>query len=168
MSNWRLLLAGAVLMALTGAGWQGYRMGAAHVQARWDKQIAELEAAHEREAGRREEAAAEVRVVYMDRVRTVEAEAKTIVKQVPVYVTAEHDRDCPIPNGFVRVHDAAARQDRLPADPGAAGTDGAASGVALSAVATTVAGNYGICHQYAERVKALQDFVQRMANRGES
>lgn len=46
---------------------------------------------------------------YVDRERIVYKQADTIIKQVPVYITPEADDQCPVPDGFVRVHDAAAR-----------------------------------------------------------
>lgn len=47
--------------------------------------------------------AKEVQTVYVDRVKTVRMQAKTLIKKVPIYVTAKHDRACPIPDDFVRL-----------------------------------------------------------------
>ncbi|HEJ2438996.1 TPA: hypothetical protein SLZ45_000437 [Burkholderia multivorans] len=104
----------------------------------------------ERDAARRD-----VKVVtqYVDRVQVVREKGDTIVKEVPVYVDREADRACVVPVGFVRVHDAAAANVPV-GDPGSA--DAAPSGVALSAVAATVAGNYTTCHENAEQLIALQ------------
>ncbi|MBU9512566.1 hypothetical protein [Burkholderia multivorans] len=108
----------------------------------------------ERDAARRD-----VKIVtqYVDRVRVVREKGDTIIKEVPVYVDREADRACVVPLGFVRVHDAAAANVPV-GDPGS--TDAAAAGVALSAVAATVADNYTTCHENAEQLIALQARVR--------
>ena len=63
---------------------------------------------------------------------------------------------CSVNRGFVRLHDAATAGD-LPKPAGDA--DAAASGVALSAVAGTVADTYRICRENAEQLTALQDWA---------
>lgn len=55
---------------------------------------------------------------YVDRERIVYKQADTIIKQVPVYITPEADDQCAVPDGFVRVHDAAARGISLDAASG--------------------------------------------------
>lgn len=94
---------------------------------------------------------------YVDRVRVVREQADTIVKEVPVHVTLQADARCDVPAGFVSLHDAAARN--LPLHQPAGDPDAPAAGVALSAVATTVAGNYGTCHEIREQLIALQDYI---------
>ncbi|KVE81030.1 hypothetical protein WI99_24985 [Burkholderia cepacia] len=108
----------------------------------------------ERDAARRD-----VKVVtqYVDRVQVVREKGDIIIKEVPVYVDREADRACVVPVGFVRVHDGAAANVPL-GDPGNA--DAAPSGVALSAVAATVADNYTTCHENAEQLIALQARVR--------
>jgi hypothetical protein len=61
------------------------------------------------------------------------------------------------------LHDAAALG--LPA-PGHAGpADDAGSGIALSTVAATNAGNYATCHETAERLTSLQEYVREYEKR---
>lgn len=91
---------------------------------------------------------------------------KTITKEVPVNVTAKADAQCVIPRGFVRVHDIAATG--MPSVPGAAGEPNGGtsdadspSGVSLSTVATTVAGNYGTYQQVVAQLLDLQAWVRR-------
>ncbi|KVQ82165.1 hypothetical protein WK07_11825 [Burkholderia multivorans] len=108
----------------------------------------------ERDAARRD---AKIVTQYVDRVRVVREKGDTIIKEVPVYVDREADRACVVPLGFVRVHDAAAANVPV-GDPGS--TDVAAAGVALSAVAATVADNYTTCHENAEQLIALQARVR--------
>ncbi len=153
----------AVLAAISGAFLYGYDLGSEEVQERWDlaaaetaKDIAELRAK-----------AAEVTTVevvkYVDRVVEVQGKTKTIVKEVPVYVSKESDNACVVPDGFVRVHDAAAAGD-LPEAP--SDSDAAPSGVALSTVAATVAENYGTCTETRETLTALQSWATEICKIG--
>ena len=59
--------------------------------------------------------------------------------------------------GFVRLHDAAAAGE-LP-EP-ARDADAAAAGIALSTVAGTFAANYQTCHENAEQLRALQEWIR--------
>lgn len=90
---------------------------------------------------------------YVERAAQTRTIYQTITKEVPVYVTPETDRLFPLPNGFVRLHDAAAQRS-LPGPP--ALTDGEASGIAASAAATVIASNYEACYANREQLEALQ------------
>ncbi|MBF1165512.1 MAG: hypothetical protein HXL68_10765 [Dechloromonas agitata] len=151
---YRLLILGIIAAALFGLGWL---KGAGHVQDQWDAatskqalQVATVE---------KEQAEATVRVVteYVDRVKVVRQAGETIIKEVPVYVPAQADAACVVPRGFVRLHDAAAA-GRLPQAAGAA--DALPAGIALSAVAGTVADNYERCHENTEQLKSLQEWIR--------
>ncbi len=96
---------------------------------------------------------------YTDRVRVVREKGDTIIKEVPVYVPVQADAACTINRGFVRLHDAAAAGE-LPET--ARDADAAAAGVALSAVAGTIAANYQACNESAEQLRALQAWVNEM------
>ncbi|MFG9976644.1 hypothetical protein ACG3QR_33335, partial [Pseudomonas aeruginosa] len=63
---------------------------------------------------------------YVDRVQVIEKRGQTIIKEVPIYVSETADRACPVPAGFVRLHDAVAAG--LPAPGSAGAADEAASG----------------------------------------
>ena len=132
----------------------GHHSGSSSVQKKWDAERAAQAAAIADTRIQHADAAARVVTRYVDRVRTVREVGETIVREVPVYVPVEADADCRIPVGFVRLHDAAAAGDGLPQPAGAA--DAAPAGVALSAVAETVAGNYTACHETGEQLSALQ------------
>lgn len=93
---------------------------------------------------------------YVDRVQVIEKKGATIIKEVPVYVSAKADAACTVNAGFVRVHDFAASGQPLPAPAAASEANAAPSGVALSTVAETVAGNYTSCQQNAEQLTQLQ------------
>jgi hypothetical protein len=151
---YRLLAFAALGVALVGFGWI---KGASHVQAQWDAAIQQqaLQAA----AARERQAQATVKVVtqYVDRVRVVREKGETIIKEVPGYVPVQADAACTINRGFVRLHDAAAAGE-LP-EP-ARDADAASAGIALSAVAGTIADNYQTCHENAEQLMALQAWVR--------
>ena len=89
-----------------------------------------------------------------------------IIEEVPIHVTPAIDFVHPVPCGFVRLFNAAAH-DPLP--DGACGSDDAASGIALSAVAETTARNDGAYDICATQLSALQDWVraQHTASGGE-
>jgi len=78
-------------------------------------------------------------------------------------VPVQADAACSINRGFVRLHDAAAAGE-LP-EP-ARDADAPARGLALSAVAGTVATNYQTCFETAEQLRALQAWVREMAAAG--
>ena len=153
---YRWLAVAALAAALVGFGWV---RGAGHVQAQWDAaaqlQIQQLATVRERQA----QATVKVVTQYVDRVRIVREKGETIIKEVPVYVPVQADAACTINRGFVRLHDAAAA-GKLP-EP-ARDADAAATGIALSAVAGTVAANYQTCHENAEQLRALQTWVTEM------
>ena len=91
---------------------------------------------------------------YVDREHVIRLKGDTIIKEVPRYVPAQADAGCVVPRGFVRLHDAAAA-GTVP-DPDTGNADAAASGLALSAVASTVAGNYTDSLANSEQLSTLQ------------
>lgn len=153
---YRWLAVAALAVALIGFGWI---KGASHVQARWDaaihQQALQTAAARERQA----QATVEVVTQYVDRVRVVREKGETIIKEIPVYVPVQADAACTINRGFVRLHDAAAAGE-LPEH--ARDADAAPAGISLSAVAGTIADNYQTCHENAEQLRALQEWVRDM------
>ena len=153
---YRWLAIAALAVALTGLGWV---KGAGHVQSQWDaavhQQTLQIAAVRQRQA----EATVQVVTRYVDRVRVVREKGDTIIKEVPIYVPVQADAACTINRGFVRLHDAAAAGE-LP-EP-ARDADAASAGIALSAVAGTVAANYQTCLENAEQLRALQAWVSKI------
>ena len=153
---YRWLAIAALAVALIGFGWI---KGAGHVQSQWDaavhQQTLQIAAVRQRQA----EATVQVVTRYVDRVRVVREKGDTIIKEVPIYVPVQADAACTINRGFVRLHDAAAAGE-LP-EP-ARDADAAAAGIALSAVAGTVAANYQACHENAEQLRALHAWVREV------
>lgn len=157
---YRLLALALLAAALIGFGWI---KGAEHVQAQWyaavQQQTLQTATVHQRQT----EATVKVVTEYVDRVRIVREKGDAIIKEVPVYVPVQTDAACTINRGFVRLHDAAAAGE-LPES--ARDADAAAAGIALSAVAGTVAANYQTCHENAEQLRALQAWVREMRATG--
>ena len=153
---YRLLTLAALSVALVGFGWIN---GVSHVQAKLDaaiqQQTLQVAAVRERQA----QATVKVVTQFVDRVRVVREKCETIIKEVPVYVPVQADSACLVPRGFVRLHDAAA-QGVVPEPAG--NSDAATAGVALSAVAGTVAENYTACRANAEQLIALQSWILEM------
>jgi hypothetical protein len=103
----------------------------------------------------------ETEIVYRDRIKIIKEKGDVIVKEIPIYITAETDRNFPVSNGFVRVHDSAASGE--PAGP-AEQSDGKAATVTASQSAETVAVNYAECRKLAEQVTGWQEFYLNLQN----
>ncbi|MBA0399029.1 hypothetical protein D7U83_04040 [Stenotrophomonas maltophilia] len=97
---------------------------------------------------------------YVDRVQLVHERGDTIVKEVPIYVTANADAACVVPAGFVQLHDTAASGS--PTAGPAGNPDAPAAATPLSVVAETVASNYATCHATAAQVVALQELAREL------
>lgn len=152
---YRLLALAALGIAVFGFGWL---KGASHVQAQWDAATAAQQQAQAQAQIRQAEATVQVVTQYVDRIQVVREKGDTILKEVPIYVPVQADAACTVHRGFVSLHDAAAAGE-LP-EP-ARDADAPAEGLALSAVAATVVTNYQTCHENAEQLKALQDWIRQ-------
>lgn len=84
-----------------------------------------------------------------------EVVTRTIEKEVIRYETAKLDT-CPLSVAAVSLHDSAAA-NTVP-DP-ARSIDGTPSGIETSALTKTATENYALCHQTANRLRALQEWV---------
>ena len=86
---------------------------------------------------------------------------RTIIKEVPVHVTAESDSRCVVPLGAVRVLDAAATGNpTISYAPGESA--GQASGIELSGVVSSVTDNYGYTRELEAQVMGWQDWYERV------
>ena len=135
----------------------GWVKGAAHVQGKWDSANAKQSLHVAQIQQRQAEATVQVVTKYVDRIKIVRETGATIIKEVPVYVSAEADTACVLPRGFVRLHDAAAA-GHFPDPTGVA--DATPAGIALSTATATVADNYERCHENAEQLTALQAWIR--------
>jgi len=145
------------LLALCGwkvhsYGTARYKAGQADVQAAWDKS---------REQGRKEvdrlraEAARttiKTETVYVDRVRTIRERGNEITRNVPVFVPANSPD---LPSGFRLLHDAAAANEPVSASSRIAN----AAPASAQEVAATVAENYAIAAENAQRLTSLQEWI---------
>jgi hypothetical protein len=152
---YQLLVLTALGIALFGFGWF---KGASHLQSQWDAATAAQQQAQAQVQTRQAEATVQVVTQFVDRIQVVREKGDILIQEVPVYVPIQADAACTVHRGFVSLHDAAAAGE-LPTAPGDA--DAPAEGLALSAVAATVVTNYQTCHENAEQLKALQDWIRQ-------
>lgn len=48
---------------------------------------------------------------YVDRVRIVKEQSEEIIREIPIYITAEDNANCIIPDDFIRLHNKAANHE---------------------------------------------------------
>lgn len=145
-TRWLLML-GACL-----ALWAGYHAWTAHQQdIGYNRAQTEYAAQAKKADDKREAVAAPIEAHDKEATAAIVTVTKTIIKQVPIYVK---NTDCPMPGGFRVLHDAAAH-GQVP-DPTAVAD---AAPAAAADVASTVASNYGACHEVAQRLTDLQAWV---------
>lgn len=152
---YRLLAMVALCIALFGFGWF---KGASHIQAQWDVATGAQQQALAQVQTRQAQSSVQVVTQYVDRIQVVREKGDTLIQEIPVYVPVQADAACTVHRGFVRLHDAAVAGE-LP-EP-ARDPDAPTEGLALSAVAATVVTNYQTCHENAEQLKALQDWIRQ-------
>jgi hypothetical protein len=87
-------------------------------------------------------------------------EVKAKNEQIKKTANSKDDAMCNLPRSFVKLHNSAV-ENTVPDT--SKGTDGASSGVALSTAEGVIVDNYGIYHQVAEQLKALQDWVKEQS-----
>lgn len=93
---------------------------------------------------------------YLEKKIYIKEKGREIIKQVPVYITEKADSNCIITDGFVRLHNSAAKNE-VPDTSGV--TYDSSTKVKLSEVGTTVADNYNKYHQVEEQLISLQDWI---------
>lgn len=137
-----------------------YIKGMSHVQDQWNRAIEKENLAILKKVVLQEKITTKIVTEYVDRVKVVKEKGQTITKEIPVYVTSKNDSQCIINNGFIRLHDAAAK-NTIPDPTGI--INEAASTFKLSRVLGTVTGNYQICHENSEQLKSLQQWVREQS-----
>ena len=150
-----------LLIKFTSAGILAFGLfmvGAISNEDSWQLKIAELKT----EIAKKELAAAEVTheviTQYVDRVKIVEGKTHEIIKKVPVYITKESDDKCIVNNGFVSLHDYAAKNELSDSTEN---INEGASNVKLSTIADTISQNYGTYYQVVEQLKSLQEWIRK-------
>lgn len=147
--HWRPLALIAVMLGLvaTGYAWKAHNAAQAAELAKAKAQVAALTI-----AVKQAEATERVVTKYVDRVKVVAGRTQVIIKEVPIYVPATTPD---LPAGFRILHDSAA-QGVIP-DPARIAD---AAPVPAQDAAETIVSNYGTCHETAEQVIALQDWIR--------
>lgn len=146
---YKILIAIAILAAVYALG---RFHGADGVQVAWDLEKAQQAEAAAKSAEQQANATVKVVTEYVDRVQVVREKGKTIIKEVPVYVSSD---SCSLPGGFRVLHDAAAA-NTLPDSARVADAPAADA----QTVATTVADNYNTCNGIREQLIALQAWAK--------
>lgn len=147
------ILAGAVLFAslVGGCIWYGYNKAEDKylaIIATYKSEAELLQAKLDASLG---EVKVEVLTKYVDRVRTVK-EKEYVYRDKIITVPSK----CELSTGWVSLHNASATSG----DAESAGTtDATSSGIKDTEALDTVIGNYSICHQNAEQLKALQEWI---------
>jgi hypothetical protein len=105
-----------------------------------------------------------VAAAYQSGLNAAQALTQTIIRKVPVYVSAKSDAACVVPWGVVRLFDAAASGS----DPGVVAAaiapgqpDDAASPIALSDLVALLAQDFGAARANADQLSALEAAVRR-------
>jgi predicted transcriptional regulator len=134
-----------------------YLEGGMSNEDKWQLKVKEMQAEIAKTEKEGAEASVKVVTKYVDRVQIVKEKGDAIVQKIPEYISKDADAKCPIPNGFVVLHDAAAKGE---VPDSTRDVNEATSRVALSTVGKTVTENYTICHQTEEQLKSLQEWVR--------
>jgi hypothetical protein len=150
------LLGAVAIVIVTFIG--GCRHGENTIQTAWDNAVLAQSAAAKDVAIEQAGKTVEVITQYVDRVHVVHEQAKTIIKEIPVYVPSD-PAACDLPGGFRLLHDAAATGNPLP-NPAAIAD---AAPVSAQTVAGTVSENYESCRADAERLTALQAWADAVS-----
>ena len=132
--------------------------GAQYNERSWAIRVAEQQAEIARLQAASERVTTEVVTRYIDRTRVVKEKADAVIREIPVYITAEADAACTIPGAAVLLHDAAAT-NQVP-DPARLAHAAPASNVTLSRLLDTTVTNYGTFYEVREQLRALQDWVR--------
>jgi len=157
---WQLLAGGMAAIAVAGgAFWLGDSRGYARRDAAAVKAELRLERQGRAADQRAVQASNAVALELAQRRDQIQTIHRTIEREIPRVITPATDARFPVPVGYVRLHDAAAAAVSIDHVHDAAGRpDDAASEVAASLAARTVAFNYGIANDCAARLTAWQDW----------
>lgn len=133
-----------------------YLIGFSSASEDWKKEIELQNKEIERLNSLSEQVTERIVTEYVDKVVYVKQKGKDIVKQIPVYITKENDDNCIINNGFVQLHDDAAKNQ---VSNTSSIINAEASDIKLSKVGETVAENYNKYHQLETQLELLQQWI---------
>lgn len=150
-----LAVIAAIFFGVVGASLTSNWWGM-HERNRLEDQLVEANEQVEREQAS-DRATQETGEAVAQAVDRVQYTTRTIIKEIPNYVTREADASGNITDGFVRLHDAAAT-GTAPVPFRAGESPDAPSGLATSTVAASVVDNYGTCNTWREQVIGWQSW----------
>ena len=148
-----VIQAAATLLLVLGIFFEGANYNEAVWQqkvAALNVKIAEIEAKSGKET---------IKVVtkYVTKVQKVEQNGQEIIKFIPQLITEKDNSACTIPNSFVVLHNAAAKNEVPDATRAANETS---SGVNLTDVARTVTINYTTYAALKQQLESLQEWIR--------
>lgn len=146
----------AIVLSAIAIAFGSYLYGKKVNELKWVAKAAEMTARIAELEAQGQIETVKVITKYVTKIVEVEKHGQEIQSQIPTYVTSNDNARCVINTGFVRIHNSAAGEE-IPDTSGV--TNETPSGVALSTVASTVAGNYTSCRANAEQLKSLQEWV---------
>lgn len=134
-----------------------YMEGGISNQEKWESKVAEAKLEMAKKDAASAEASTKVVTKYITKVEVVKEKGDAIIKEIPKYISQDADGKCPVPNGFVVLHDSASRNE---VPDSTRSVDAGTSDVKLSGIATTVTENYTTYYKIAEQLKSLQEWVK--------
>jgi len=134
-----------------------YMEGGISNQEKWEARVAEAKLEMAKKENASAEATTKVVTKYVTKIEIVKEKGDVIIKEIPKFISKDADAKCAVPNGFVLLHDSASINE---VPDTTRDVDEGSSSIKLSTVTETVVGNYNVCHQNAEQLKALQDWVR--------
>jgi len=134
-----------------------YMEGGISNQEKWEAKVAEVKLEMAKKDAASAEASTKVVTKYITKVEVVKEKGDAIIKEIPKYICQDADAKCPVPNGFVVLHDSASRNE---VPDSTRSVDAGTSEVKLSGVATTVTENYTTYYKVAEQLKSLQEWIR--------
>jgi hypothetical protein len=135
-----------------------YSLGSLNNDRDWKAKMEEMEKKIQLAEEKSKEENVRIETKVVERIKYVRGKTETVVARVPIYITKEIDRQYPVPNAFVVLHDSAARSE-VPPGPGSA-YEGA-SDIKISEVTRTVAENYGTCNEVRQQLLGWQDWYRK-------
>lgn len=134
-----------------------YMEGGISNQEKWEAKVAEVKLEMAKKDAASAEASTKVVTKYITKIEVVKEKGDAIIKEIPKYISQDADAKCPVPNGFVVLHDSASRNE---VPDSTRSVDAGTSEVKLSGVATTVTENYTTYYKVAEQLKSLQEWIR--------
>jgi len=155
--DWRMW---AAIGLIAGAFWLRHT-GVMAERAEWEAKVVKMQDAARIQEAAANEITTQLREALREKQLVIRTETKTLIEEVPVYVTSNADRACIVPAGFVLHHDSAANLSHLPVP--AAGLVDAPSGIPLSRVESVVTQNYGAAHELAAEVRTWRNWYAKQS-----